>query len=97
MKAEVTFVRFESKTVFVDIYHGRGSYELGFEIGLLSLDKESWVTLNEIIELAGAQKETGYTFYQVSTQKGVEEFVPKLAELVKKYAKNALLGGSTYL
>jgi len=95
VKTEVTFVRYESNKVFINVYHGRASYELGFEIGLQpsSLNtSERKFTLSEIIELAGALGDTGYTYYQVSTKDGIKEFVPKVAELVKKYAKNALLG-----
>lgn len=31
--AQATFVRFEARDVFIEIYHGRRSYELGVEIG----------------------------------------------------------------
>lgn len=33
LEANRTFVRYESKYIFVNIYHGRRSYELGVEIG----------------------------------------------------------------
>ena len=35
VKNDVTFVRYESESTFVNIYHGRRSYELGVEIGKL--------------------------------------------------------------
>jgi len=95
VKTEVTRVRYESPKVFINIYHGHASYELGFEIGLRHSSvhqNEPKFTLSEIIELAGALDETNYTYYQVSTQKGIKEFVPKIAELVKQFAKSALLG-----
>jgi hypothetical protein len=31
-----TFVRFESEAVFVNVYHGRASFEIGVEVGLKS-------------------------------------------------------------
>lgn len=31
VRRECTFVRYESKRVFVNVYHGRGSFELGVE------------------------------------------------------------------
>lgn len=34
--SESTIVRYESDTVGVTIYHGRSSYEIGCEIGLLA-------------------------------------------------------------
>lgn len=95
VKTEPTFIRFESSSVFVNIYHGRASFELGFEIGRLndgSGKEESPHSLRTILELMGAQEGTGYTFLQASTQDRVKEFVPKLASLVKRYAAPALGG-----
>lgn len=95
VEAEPTFVRYESPSVFVNIYHGRASFELGFEVGRLSDEtgkEEQPYSLSMIIELMGAQDETGYTFLQASTQERVKEFVPKLASLVKSYAASALKG-----
>ena len=95
VKMEATIVRYESQKVFINLYHGRASYELGFEIGLQpsSLDiNERKFTLGEIIELEGVLSDTCNIYYQVSTQEGIKEFVPKMAELIKKYAVNALEG-----
>jgi hypothetical protein len=33
VRREDTFVRFESDTVFVNVYHGRSSYQVGLELG----------------------------------------------------------------
>lgn len=93
-QTEVTFVRYESETVYVNIYHGRASFELGFEIGLLSEIEERKFTLGEIIDLANAQKDAGDTFFQASKTDRVQMLVPRLAELVKKYAGSALIGKS---
>lgn len=94
VKAEPTFVRYESPRVFVNIYHGRSSYELGVEIGQLAgaTNQEEPFSISEVIELAGAQEETGYTFFQASTAERIRRFVPKLAEYVRKYAAAALIG-----
>jgi len=98
VKKDVTFVRYESKNVFINIYHGRISYELGFQIGLLT-DKgdipEQHYTLSEIIESEGALDDTGYTYLQASTKEALKISIPRMAELVRKYAANYLLGNVT--
>ena len=94
VRKSATFVRYESPNVFVNVYHGRGSYELGCEIGSLlsKIPENDKFTLSDIVQLADAQKETGYTFFQASTVDRVKMLVPRLSELVKKYAVSALKG-----
>lgn len=98
VKEETTFLRYENDKVFVNIYHGRASFELGFEIGLLPqsiMDSETKHSLLEIIELHNKQKDLDYTFFQASTKDRVVEYIPKLSHLVKLYAKDALLGDAS--
>jgi len=94
VKDDVTCVRYESPEVFVNVYHGRASFELGVEIGRLS-DAEKKVNLYEIINWAGAGDAEGFgkhVMFQVSTREGVQEFVPKLARLTQKYGIRLLKG-----
>lgn len=93
VKVEPTFVRYESPILFVNIYHGRGSFELGFEIGLLEKDsaqKESAFSLGDVLDLLEIREETGYTFLQASTVERVKTLVPTLATLVQNYADPVL-------
>jgi hypothetical protein len=95
VKTEPTFVRYESSGVFVNIYHGRASFELGFEIGRLddrTGKEEPPYTLSMIVEHMGAKHRTGYTFFQCSTRDSVKQCVPKLANLVQSYAPSFLSG-----
>lgn len=88
VEEEVTFVRYESSTVFVNAYHGRTSYELGVEIGRLKEPKTK-LSIFDVIRWAGAEKAEGFgqhVMFQVSSREGVQQFVAKLAVLVKKYA-----------
>lgn len=107
--SESTIVRYESTDVFVTIYHGRSSYELGCEIGLLTgqgdagLGKggdedplEEGFTIWEIARLEGAPGIDERTFLQASTAERVERLVPQLAELVRTYAPRALRGDAAY-
>ena len=87
VEEKMTFVRYESSEVFVNVYHGRASFELGVEVGRLAEPDEK-VTLYDIVAGAGADKAEGFgqhVMFQVSSREGVQEFVPKLAHLVQKY------------
>lgn len=94
VEEEVTLVRYESSEAFVNVYHGRASFELGVEIGRLKEPTEK-LTLYDIVAWAGAEKAEGFgqhVAFQVSSRKGVQEFVPKLAALIKKHAAPLLRG-----
>jgi hypothetical protein len=96
-RIEPTFVRYESANVFVNIYHGRASYELGVEVGRLADDlskEESAFSLADILDLTKAHDKTGHTILQASTPETVDKFVPMLAALVSKYAAPILRGDS---
>lgn len=91
---KVTLVRYESAGVFVNVYHGRASFELGVEIGRLK-ESEGRLSIFDVVRWAGAEKAEGlgqHVMFQVSSREGVQEFVPKLAALVEKYAIPFLQG-----
>jgi len=94
-KVDVTFARYESQEVFVNVYHGRASYEVELEIGRFAErvgTEEVKFGLGDIIGVMGARSKTGYTFFQASTAGRVKRLVPRLAELLKQYGKDALSG-----
>jgi hypothetical protein len=96
---DVTFVRYESDAVFVNVYHGRGSFEIGVEIG--RLDRTEKYGLDYVVSWAGklAWETEGFgrgTMFQVSTREGVQNTVPKVAELVKKYGDAFLRGNPAF-
>jgi hypothetical protein len=95
VEEKLTFVRYESSEVFVNVYHGRASYELGVEIGRLK-EPQAKLSIFDVVRWAGAEKAEGFgqhVMFQVSSREGVEEFVPKLATLVRKHAIRLLRGG----
>jgi len=95
IKVEPSFVRYESSSIFVNIYHGRTSSELGVEIGKLENMpglRENWYTIGEVMDLMGVREKLRYTFFQASTQERIKKLVPKLAEYVRKYAKSIFEG-----
>jgi hypothetical protein len=95
VEEKLTFVRYESSDVFLNVYHGRASFELGVEIGRLKQPEEEKLTIHDIVAWAGAEKAEGFgqhVMFQVSSPEGVREFVPKLARLVEKYGTPFLKG-----
>jgi len=97
---EVTFIRFESDNVFVNLYHGRGSYEIGIDLG--RKDRPEKYGLGYVVwkvggeEVYKAEGFGGATLFQVSTPDGVNRIVPKVAALLEKYGRPFLLGTTTY-
>jgi hypothetical protein len=97
VKVEPSFIRYESTSIFINIYHGRTSSELGVEIGKLANIpgiQENWYTIGEVMDLMGIREKLGYTFFQASTQERVRKLVPKLAEYVREYAKPIIEGNT---
>jgi hypothetical protein len=98
VERSITFIRYESPRIFVNIYHGRTSFEMGVEIGRLR-EPNGKVTVNELIYSAGAEKKPegfdSHVMFQVTSRQGVEKFVPQLANLVKKYGPPFLCDDDT--
>lgn len=99
MSASSTFVRYESKNVFVNVLHGCGSYEIRVEVG--RKDRSAKYGLGYMVSWAGksAWDAEGFgksTMFQVSSREGVRQFVPKVAELLKKYGDPFLKGDATF-
>ena len=91
---EPTLVTFESPSLFINIYHGRRSFELGFEIGEKVGPRDLHFSIGELIYLVDSQKGEEYQGLQASTQDRVGNLVPRLASLVKEYAADALKGNA---
>jgi hypothetical protein len=89
-----TRVRYETDASFVNIYHGRTSFEVGVEIGqrASSPDREERFGLIDILELAGVRRELGFEGFQASDRARVEMVVKKAAEFVHLYAVHAIRG-----
>ena len=99
VERNATFVRYESKQLFVNVYHGRASFEIAAEIG--SRNHTLKYELSYIVHYAGtsAWEAEGFgrvTMFQVSSREGVQRFVPKVAELLKKYGNPFLQGDAAF-
>lgn len=88
-----TLVCFKSSEFFVNIYHGRQSYEIGLEIGLES--DENIYSISEISQLLGIEGSELYRNYVASTKEAVAEGVRQLAETFQECVDAGLLEGSS--
>jgi hypothetical protein len=99
IKQDSTLVRFESGDVFVNIYHGRASYEVGIEIGELRSNTglpEFGYTLGEIISASDPEAGAAYRADHITEPELIEKYVSKISELVKNFAPLALVGNKDF-
>lgn len=91
VRTEITFIRYESQNVFVHIFHGRGSYEIGVEIGLLAIcpSDEVYFTLADILHALGIPELPGY--FAVDREQ-VQRRVRQVAELIREHMQLILHG-----
>lgn len=90
---ESTYVRYESQRVFVDVYHGRASYEIGIEVGLIPTPgtPARKVSLIELAEYFGV--DAGELLRcQYTTQAGVAEYVSQLAQFLRVHGEAVFEG-----
>lgn len=88
-----TLVLFESGQLYVNVYHGRKSFELGLEIGPLKTTRstEAPFSMSEIIRLVEPEMAERYRDYAARTAEGVGEGVRRLALLFHRYVDGGLL------
>jgi hypothetical protein len=92
--AETTYVRFESDRVFINIYHGRSSFEIGLEIGLL--DRDEPYSLSELIHLGDSKEGNSYRNFMAGTPELVRRGITLLREKFEKYGIKALSGAAEF-
>jgi len=95
VQSDATFVRFDSPKLYVNIYHGRGSYELNVEIGRHEGPrKDSAFALDAVLGWKWAPErklfQTEIPLFQSHTREGVQDLVPQMAALFRKYAEPLL-------
>lgn len=96
-RLDETFVRYESENVFVEIYHGRVSREIGLEFGLLTsrgtLGRHS---IGKLILLNDPENYRNYRYFATQTPEGVKKGVSQISNLLKSYGHQALLGNGDF-
>jgi len=93
VKNEPTFIRFESKRAYVNVYHGMQSFELGLEIGPLESThpEKATYSMSEIIRLLEPDRADEYRNYAADSTDGVAEGVRRLATLFRRYLDAGVL------
>ena len=97
VESDVTRVRYDSPRVFVNVYHGRGSYELNVEIGRHDGPrKDTPFNLDAVLGWKRAPEQKllfkEITLFQSHAREGVQAMVPEMAALFQKYADPLLRG-----
>jgi hypothetical protein len=80
---EPTLVRYESREMVLNIYHGRKSYEIGLEIESSRMPTESY-SFSEILRLIDIEKGKSYDNFATHTAEGVTKGVQRLAVLLRE-------------
>jgi hypothetical protein len=92
--SESTILRYASERVFVNVYHGRSSYELGIEVGPLQIGGAhgQGYPLGAFVRLADPNEAARLRYFMATTQHEVRIGVERLAHQVKHYVRRALVG-----
>jgi hypothetical protein len=87
-----TLVRYRKDSLEVVIYHGRQSFEIGFELSYA----ETRYSMSELIRAADVEEAEKYRNYAAKTPQSIAEGLARLQRLVKQYGERALRGDSTF-
>lgn len=87
-----TLVRYRRGEIEVTVYHGRQSFELGFEISR----GDACYSISELIGVADAEAAKRYRNFAATTSEGIIEGLNQLVELVIRYGDRALRGDSAF-
>lgn len=89
VRCEETSLRFESSTVFVNVYHGRCSYHIGLELG--RVQEGDLYSLYEILT-AVAPYEIEKARWQTTNSKVLERCLSAIAEIINQECRPLLSG-----
>jgi len=87
-----TFLRYESDTIFVNIYHGRQSYELNVEIGRIADPMGRSYRLPEVLGALFGWDDRRRTYFQASSSPVVRRCIETIADLVTRHYQQVLMG-----
>lgn len=91
--SDPTFARFESSSLFVNIYHGRRSFAIGLELGRLGNDDDEKqpYPMPALLEAVGATTAAeNYRYYMTHTPDGVDNGLAELAKLFFDHVSQGL-------
>jgi hypothetical protein len=92
-----TFAPYEAARRFVQVSHGRGSYELGVEIGrwteLDGVPHEQLFSLRDVVSLTTDPAAIGFGGTSATTAETVRKFITRLAAWTQEYASPLISDG----
>jgi hypothetical protein len=92
-----TFARYEGDHRYIQVFHGRGSYELGVEIGhwvdVDGVTHEEAFPLRDVVALRCDPVEVGYGGTSATSAELVDRFIRKLAGWTREFAGPLLTDG----
>lgn len=86
-----TFVQYRYKVIFVNVYHGRSSYEVGFEIGRSDMSPTRRYHYSVILK-AVAPEYKGQVFLQADNKEALRFCIDKIAQIAKTYCQSLFIG-----
>lgn len=91
---EPTFIKYELGGFFVNVYHGRSSFELGVEIGQMNQADENGTgySLTELLQFCAPEKKDRW-YFAARTPADVKTGVGRMAEAFKQ-CSDLILSGS---
>jgi len=91
-----TFVRYERTPLFVNVFHGRGSFELGVEVGrstvLYGETVERSFPIGYLATVIGGEARETYRSRTATTSAQVDRFVAELGHWLEAYGERVLEG-----
>ena len=88
---EATIVRYGREQVFLRVYHGRSSYELGVEAGLVGSSAPGY-SLEEFMRLSNPEEAARLRVWTATTPQELRVGLGQLAAQVEHYVLPALAG-----
>jgi len=91
---EQTFVKYESNTIFINIFHDIVSTELVLEIGLIKSGKIHGYGFGSLLRISNPEEFNNFKYPMTSEFEEVKKGLAEFADLLKVYGKKALRGDS---
>lgn len=91
---EDTIVRYAANGVFLNIYHGRSSYEIGLEIG--AGDENRGHSMSALVRATNSEQADRYRNRIATTSKEVQSALIELATELRTYGERALKGDNAF-
>ena len=93
MRVEPTLVTYKNGEISVEVYHGRKSYEIGFNVTY----RDHRCSIGQILGVENPVEAKHYQNYCATTRMHVEQGLDQLAVLVKRHGTRALRADQEFL